>query len=180
MLSSSSVKNHLENLHLRYLCENFDLERCPVQQYQNRVIQPDLINCDAIFELKTRMYPQVQNGARKRPISDFAWWKLNMAQIQDYEGYTQNTDLIFFWILLIGQAKNASTEMKTVSERLILQRDIYVLPWDAHNLVEVAPSGDKHLGLSRVKRNFEFSIIDILKGCLYLENTIKPLLEDIF
>jgi hypothetical protein len=181
MLSNGSVKNYLENVHLAYLCENFNLDRYPVQQHQDSVIQPDLVGQpNALFELKSRMFPQTQRGKRKRPISDFAWWKLDITQIRSYEEHIQNTDLRLYWILLLGQAKDEPTRMRNVSEQSILHRDVYVLPWDAHNLVNTAQSGDKHIGLSRIKRNFGFSTTDILKGHVHLEETIEEELKSYF
>ncbi|MBT3836649.1 hypothetical protein HOD05_00205 [Candidatus Woesearchaeota archaeon] len=144
------------------------------------MIQPDLIGKEAIFELKSRTYPLVQNGMRKRPRSDFEWWPLDVDQIKNYEGHSQNSELTLYWLLLLGQSKNAPTEMRSVSERSILYRDIYVLPWDAHHLVDPAPSGKKHLGLSRIKSNYAFSSKDIPKGSLHVEGSIESRLRDIF
>lgn len=171
----NSVKTKIEVIHLDYLCNNFNLIH-PTIELRTDNVRPDLIGIDkkCLFELKSRAFPENQSNTRKRPVSDFSWWQLWEDQIQNYEGFAKEKGINPFWIFLLARTEKELSKTENLNENFIKKRDIYVLPWNVYNLVNVTNSNQRYMGLARLKREYNFSEKAIKKGKLFIaDNAIN-------
>jgi len=188
MYSSPEVKSVIEKVNLEFLCAQFKLQRgtdCNAFSFDHA--HPDLLNKPSdgeapkyIFELKSRTFPQQQEGRRRRPISDFGWWGLCPIQIERYEKISSANNLELFWILLLAQTEKLPTGFEKISEKSICTREIYVAPWAAYNLVELSPRMNRHLGLARLKKAYDFKAHAITKGTLYIAESAENMVGKYF
>ncbi|MBI5880541.1 SET domain-containing protein-lysine N-methyltransferase [archaeon] len=175
------IRNFVEALHLEYLCANFGLAPgTEASSLELNGSHPDLVNqgkrIDSVFELKSRTFPRQQKG-RRRPVSDFAWWTLDNDQIARYEHIAElNPGVGLYWIFLLGETEEQPTTLTRVSEQQFLRRDIYVAPWDAHQLVEQSSGrhSNRYVGLGRLRQYYSFRSSDVAKGELHIAAYLDP------
>ncbi len=174
----SDARHNIERINIDFLCSNFKLKRADHSLGPDR-FRFDLIAEDNIFELKSRTYPKNGSGERVRYQSDFEWWQLEVQQIREYEKWTKSRHYNLYWILLRGDSTINPTKMKTMNQSTILNRDIFLLPWNSYKLV---PQNGRYyyLGLRKVKANYNFKTTKIKKGILHIEQSIEPILSKYF
>ena len=178
-----SSKSEIEKVHIDYLCRNFALETAESANLRFPDFKPDLCGVEdlamTLFEVKTRIFPRNQIG-EKRPRSSFAWWSLHTKQIECYQRAARTNNFDLFWIFLIGTTEERVSSNRELSEKLVRERDIYVVPWEAHGLVESTEVELKYLGLARLKREYKFNDYKIRKGELHLARNAEPKLAKYF
>lgn len=190
MYPVEKARNYVEPIHIDFLCRHFLLKPGGFADLNMNGANPDLVNrgqeVKAVFELKSRNFPRNQNAERKRPISDFAWWFLEPEQIKRYEEFQKaNPQVNLYWIFLLSQTRIPPTELPKLWEASFLERDIYVVPWAAHELVELTDSEKKHIGRARILENYDFreKVIQngpVKKGRLYIAKTIDAKVRSYF
>jgi hypothetical protein len=117
----------------------------------------------------------VQTHERRRPISDFTWWGLDAEQIRRYTSFMREQDVHVHWLFVIGETRSNLGEVASFNERVVLHRDIYLVPWNACETVQETPSGWLHLGLSRLQREHEFKSRSVRKGTLHYDATLEEI-----
>ena len=181
---SSFVKPKIERIHISYLINNFNLEYPESLNLKLNRIRPDLAGETGVnvhlFELKSRLYPVNQTGPRKRPESDFAWWSLEETQIKNYENLANANNYGLFWIFMLGRVKERISDKKTVVENCIQHRDIYVAPWKIYKTVALSGASQRNIGLSRLKRELDFTERSVRKGTLFISKSINDLVNNYF
>lgn len=180
MINEHSVKNQIEHLHLDYLKRNFRLQTgAELGRELLDGSYPDLSNTgetiDSLFELKSSNHPLKVPPGKERYESQYAWWPPIAHQIARYEEVRDaNEGLELYWIFLLSKTNRRPTEYSDpLKERSILHRDIWVVPWETYQLVEVTRSGYHHIGRARLERCFNFTKIQIPKGILSIEKCIE-------
>ncbi|MGV8169569.1 MAG: hypothetical protein ACP5N3_05940 [Candidatus Nanoarchaeia archaeon] len=190
MSSSRDITTIIEGIHLRYLENNFDLRSTAHERISSCKIIPDLVNKDkeikTLFELKSKTYPI--NNNKNANILQFAWWYFRGYQIAEYERFSKETGIPVYMILMIATTNNHPTTVKVLTEKIFLERQIYVVPLSVHELVKASDKepvheinrGGKKLGLNRLIDAYEFSEYNIKKGTLFLEKNSLESLEKYF
>ncbi len=179
-MQNQGLKTRLEQIHLDYLVTTFPiLERGASQKSLNRGLL-DLVAEDCVFELKSRLYVQNQLAQRKRPKSDYCWWMLDEIQRVKNQEWCEKECYLPFWIFLIAQTKDPLNQA-TLCEDYIFQRDIYIVPWVAHELVQTnAPGTSRYLGLSRLLKNYNFDSYSVPKGNISLACCLPSFVQSLF
>lgn len=184
MLDRNAVKVRVERVHLEYLCNTFNLQYPSNPKLALKGFRPDLEgveeNLGCYFEVKSRIYPKDQPGPRKRIQSDFEWWSLEQHQIQNYERFAREMGLGLFWIFLLAYTQKRATQTENLGEDSFTHRNIYVLPWSAYELVAPAESGERHIGLAKLKREYIFVRLKVKKGYLFIAETIADKVDRFF
>jgi hypothetical protein len=184
IIRSSSLKNEIEKIHLDYLCDHFRLMRNPSTKTGSYGTGPDLIGIDEpprqYFEMKSRSYPKEQSGTSKRHQSQFEWWTMLEEQILRYEKFAESEGVSICLLLPVGHMERLVTDTEGLCEDSVLWRDIFVVPWKAHELVNVTATGKKYLGLARLKRTYDFKRTPVEKGELFIAEKILFDVEDYF
>lgn len=174
MVDPQSSRTILEEVHIRYLTENFNLSRNagPIILSGSR---PDLYpkepNPGCLFELKSRVYPE--NNARKLGPFQFAWWDLHEEQIIGHEQIMRNNSIGGFWILLLAYTPKLVSETDAITEKFIRWRDIYVVPWPAYKLVGLQGNGRRTIGLNRLYEHYFFRDYSAHKATLSIANNLE-------
>jgi len=169
------VKTRVDGVHKNYLCSTFRLQREIPPGIELGDSRPDLYSIEtptSIFELKSRTYPINQTSKRKRPISDFGWWALSQKQINDYEKISRKNSVKLFWILVLGKTDVPVSDLSEISEAAYKEREIWVVPWETYQLVECTPARHRHLGLNRLRENYDFSQHTGKKHTMNIESSI--------
>mgnify|MGYP001611857950 CR=1 FL=1 len=166
----SQARRGIEKLHLDYLCSQFNFSQ---PSFENGPAF-DLVFRNVIFELKSRTFPLNQENERKRFRSDYAWWQLDEQQIKRYERWVNEKNYSLSWIFVLGDVMNNLTLSDSFSETDVLHREIYIVPWDVYKKVSVNPQGTyRNMGLGKIKSDYEFILVDVLKGKLFIEKSIE-------
>jgi len=187
MQDVNSVKSVIEKINIRYLCNNFNLNEIPYDVMLSEGFQPDLFGPDSnggmecIFELKSRTYPIRQATKRKRPKTDYEWWRADPRQISDYEQYAGKLESGLFWIFLLAHTNKQLTRTASITERTVRKREIYVVPWEVHLPSPVTDRGCvKNIGLARIKQNYAFTRHAAKKGELFIAENIAEQVNEFF
>ena len=177
------MKSRIETVHLDYLCNNFNLQSFLNSDFQLNGIKPDLFgkgeSPTCLFELKSRIYPK-QSKAKKKQISQFEWWHLDGDQIRNYGEFGKNNELELFWIFLLGHIEKQLTAYDNINEDIIEHRDLFVVPWCAYELVVPVESGMRYIGLSRLRREYNFLEREVNKGKLSIADNIVDKVDKYF
>lgn len=184
MLDQNAVKTRVWELHRAYLCTVFALREPSNPEFASNGFRPDLEGVEedpsCFFEAKTRVYPEKQEGPRIRPVSDFRWWYLANEQIQIYEAFAREMGFDLFWIFMLAHAPRQVSQIENLVEDSITHRDIYVVPWDTHQLLKSGVCDESHIGLARIKEEHDFVESRVRKGNLFIAETIADRVSKFF
>jgi len=177
----SQARESIEKIHLEFLCENFKLRRA-LPSISPKGYEFDLTADKNLFELKSRTFPKNQNGHyKKRPKSDYEWWKCEVKQTEVYEHWAKVNEYSLYWLFLRGDTQKSLTQINSLNEDSIIKREIYLLPWKTYNIVNPDARGTaRHIGLTKIKRNYDFESKEINKGIIHLEKSNASLLKKYF
>lgn len=165
MPTSAQSKYILEQIHIDHLCSILDLERFDPKNNSHNASafyngKPDLVSSidpKIFFELKTRIFPQEQEGKRYRPKHDHTWWRVDTSQIRKYQSAIDNHEVDIYWMFLIATMNKQPCRMDIISEEDIIKRELYLLPWQAHTLAASAQRQYINVGLGKICSEYEFN-----------------------
>ncbi len=177
MYSIDEVKPAIEKIHITYLFKNFDLQFDFNLELNG--FRPDFFaEKNLIFELKTRTYPR--KNEKNKGKNHYHWWSLDPMQIKKYETIKKENKAELFWIFLLGHTPKEITKLNKISEKSILYREIYLVPWSAKNLVQPSQKALIHLSLPTLQEEYDFSKHVMKKGELNIELGIEQVVNKIF
>ncbi|MBN1645030.1 hypothetical protein JW851_03255 [Candidatus Woesearchaeota archaeon] len=186
MQDVNSVKSQIEQVNIAYLCKNFTLIPFSYEIIQEEGVKPDLYGPgengkpQCIFELKSRTYPKNQTG-RIRPKTDYEWWRADAQQIRDYETLAEKLGIDLVWVFVLSYVSKPLTRTDKISETIIREREIYIVPWKVHELVSITPKrGVKNMGLSKIKKQYKFIYQTVKKGKLLIAKNIEERVKEFF
>ncbi len=175
-----SLKTPLEQLHLDYLISTFPILERGASKPNLNFGRFDLVVQDCTFELKSRLHVQNQYASRKRPKSDQSWWMLDENQRKRNQEWCEQECYLSYWIFLIAETKEP-LDTVTIHEDKIVTRDLYIVPWDAHNLVSLTSrQTERYLGLSRLMKAYVFDNHTLPKGNAHLASSLPLFVHDFF